>query len=273
MQNKRITFYLGSTGLPTWLIKGIHQQVKPFVGSVTLIKVQSLQQVDVKDYLSAMTLGFQPFELCQLVLAGEDTEQYQSQLINFLQTDCFVIETPATNASTTSNNSLFQIQCFDIEKELNNFTKLYTALFFKQKDTEPKDQLIQKQYCLKRLSQLTQNQDSQAIEEALKKREALSSTAMANGIALPHLLNAAIDKPQLIILTTNTPLDWGSNFPPVTHIIAVMLPIDASKPTLLAVRHLATALVNSDINQFICQHKHHSELQAIITCFLKLDKF
>lgn len=116
MQNKRITFYLGSTGLPIWLIKGIHQQVKPFVGSVNLIKVQSLQQVDVKDYLSAMTLAFHPFELCQLVLTGENAEQYQSQLINFLQTDCFVIETPATNASTTSNNSLFQIQCFDIEK-------------------------------------------------------------------------------------------------------------------------------------------------------------
>ncbi|MCF7354977.1 PTS sugar transporter subunit IIA [Vibrio sp. CK2-1] len=267
MQNKRITFYLGSTGLPTWLIKGIHQQVKAFVGSVTLIKVQSLQQVDVKDYLSAMTLAFHPFELCQLVLTGEDAEQYQSQLITFLQTDCFVIETQASSSPTSSNNSLFQIQCFDIEKELNNFTKLYTALY-----TEQKDQLIQKQYCLKRLSQLTQNQDSQALEEALKKREALSSTAMNNGVALPHLLNAAIDKPQLIILTTNTPVDWGSNFPSVTHIIALMIPIDASKQTLLAVRYLAMALVNSEINQFICQHKHHSELQAIITCFMKLDK-
>lgn len=272
MQNKRITFYLGSTGLPTWLIKGIHQQVKPFVGSVTLIKVQSLQQVDVKDYLSAMTLAFHPFELCQLVLAGEDTEQYQAQLITFLQTDCFVIETQTTSAPTTSNNSLFQIQCFDIEKELNNFTKLYTALYTEQKTADQKDQLIQKQYCLKRLSQLTQNQDSHALEEALKKREALSSTAMNNGVALPHLLNAAIDKPQLIIFTSNTPLDWGSNFPPVTHIIALMLPIDASKQTLLTVRHLAMALVNSEVNQFICQHRHHSELQAIITCFMKLDK-
>ncbi|GLT14504.1 PTS sugar transporter subunit IIA [Vibrio algivorus] len=267
MQNKRITFYLGSTGLPTWLIKGIHQQVKSFTGSVTLVKVQSLQQVDVKDYLSAMTLAFHPFELCQLVLTGENAEQYQLPLITFLQTDCFIIETQAINLPTTSNNSLFQIQCLDIEKEINNFTKLYTALY-----TEPTDQLIQKQYCLKRLSQLTQNQDRQAIEEALKKREALSSTAMNNGVALPHLLNAAIDKPQLIILTTNTPLNWGSHFPPVTHIIALMLPTDANKQTLLAVRHLAMALVNSEINQFICQHRHHSELQAIITCFMKLDK-
>lgn len=267
MQNKRITFYLGSTGLPTWLIKGIHQQVKPFIGSVTLVKVQSLQVVDVKDYLSAMTLAFNPFELCQLVLSGEDVEQYQARLVAFLQTDCFVIETQTLNISVASNNSLFQIQCFNIEKEINSFTKLYTALH-----TEKKDSLIQKQYCLKRLSQLTQSQNNQVIEEALKKRESISSTAMNNGIALPHLLNAAIDKPQLIILTTNTPLDWGSHFPPVTHIIALMLPIDASKQMLLAVRHLAMTLVNSEINQFICQHRHHSELQAIITCYMKLDK-
>ncbi|MFH0265219.1 PTS sugar transporter subunit IIA [Vibrio rumoiensis] len=267
MQSKRISFYLGSTGLPTWLIKGIHQQLKSFTGKAALVKVQSLQQVDVKDYLSAMTLAFHPFELCQLVLTGKDAELFQPVLITFLQQDCFVIETNQNNATSRSNNSLFQIQCFDIEKEVANFTKLYSALY-----NETDESLIQKKYCLKRLSQLTQSQNAPAIEEALKNREALSSTAMANGVALPHLLNAAIDKPQIVILTTDTPINWGNHFPFVTHIIALMLPIQSDKQVLLAVRHLATALVNSEINQFICQHKHHSELQAIITCFMKLDK-
>lgn len=266
MQNKRITFYLGSTGLPTWLIKGIHQQLTSFLGTASLLKVQSLQQVNVKDYLNAMTLAFHPFELCQLVLTGKDAEQYQSQIITFLQQDCFVIETTENHSISTTNNSLFQIQCVDIEKELINFTKLYSAL-----ENDKAESLIQKKYCLKKLSRLTQSQNAQAIEEALIKREMLSSTAMVNGVALPHLLNPAIGKPQILILTTDTQINWGNHFPPVTHIIALMLPIQTNKQMLLAVRHLATALINPDMNTFICQHKHHSELQAIITCLMKLD--
>ncbi|MFV0575408.1 MAG: PTS sugar transporter subunit IIA [Vibrio sp.] len=277
---QRITFFLGADGLPSWLIKSIHQQVFRFQGQVELVKVQSLQSVNIKDYLTAMTLAFSPFELCQIVINGntadlESEREYAKQLRLFLHQHCFVIEPLRIKADsinkTASVNSLFQMQVCNIDATLQRFIKLYQSISKQAlKPDDPQD-LVIKQFCLQKIAHLAQSKDDEVIEHKLNKREIISSTGMRNGVAVPHILCDEISQPKVIILTSSEPVHWGSKFGDVTHIIAILLPKTAPSNAFLAVRNLVMAFVNPEMNQFICQHQDESELCAIITSLMKLD--
>lgn len=271
MQTRRVTFYLGPTGLPSWLIKSIHQQCKHFSGETCLVKVQTLQHVDVKDYLNVLTLAFHPFDLCQIVIRGDDEQTLQTQaesLKHFLQQECLVLDSETIQSSNKPSNwGLFQAQVFDIEKELASFLKLY-SLINQSSDSAQ----IEKKFCLRWIAKLAQSEDAECLEQQLNQREALSSTAMKGGVALPHVMTEAVTIPQILILTNPQPLDWGSAFGPVTHIIALLIPKNANPQTLYAVRDLATQLIKQPMNEFICQHHTPLELQAIISCLMKLER-
>ncbi len=270
MHTRRITFYLGSTGLPSWLLKSIHQQVKPSHSDVSLIKVQTLQQVNVKDYLNVLTLAFHPFELCQLVLSSEDQNLLEQQVVGLkthLQQECLVLDSDTIQSTRKiSNLGLFNAQVFDIERELASFLKLYSLIC---RSGDP--QLAEKKFCLRWIAKFAQSDSPEQLEQELYRREALSSTGMQSGLALPHVMSDTVSTPQIMILTSPVAIDWLSPFGPVTHIIALLLPINANKETLMAVRHLATPFIKPEVNEFICQHYTPLELQAIVSCLMKLE--
>lgn len=284
MQTRRITFYLGEAGLPSWLIKGIHQQVKAFDGDVTLIKVQSLQSVNIQDYFNIMQLAFQPFELCQLVLRGNcasPTFTSQVHKLNlFLQNECLVLNASTSIQEHSQDNTsaqaqdnkpskmgLFHTQLFHIDKALTNFLKLYSLVKQSEDDTG-----AEKQFCLRWIAKFAQTTDPIQLEQQLNQREQLSSTGMKGGIALPHIISDTVTTPQLIILTQHNHIDWLSSFGPVTHVIALLIPKPPSADALLAVRHLVTTLIKPEVCEFICQHDNQLELQAILTCFMQLSE-
>lgn len=263
MQTKRITFFLGAEGLPSWLIKSIHNQLIAFNGRAVLLKIQTLQQVDVKDYLDAMTLAFQPFDLCQIILFGSQADIFESRVKQALVKDCFLIDKNAKTAPQHLNFDNFHFQFFNITNELAAFHRLVHSVSQQTKEAE-----IEKTFVLQWLAKHTNHIQPKALKEQLTQRESISSTGMQDYIAFPHIISDIVTKPQLICITTEKPIPWHSHFGSVTHIIGLVLPKPGQKEALCGVRNLAMKLVNKDFRQFITQHHTSAELQVILSCLM-----
>ncbi|OEF23267.1 PTS sugar transporter subunit IIA [Vibrio rumoiensis] len=266
MHSKRLTFFLGADGLPSWLIKSIHNQLIDFDGSVTLLKIQTLQEVNVKDYLDAMTLAFQPFDLCQLILCGPKMDDFERRLNQCLPDNCFIVDKNTSTAPTHLNFDTFHFQFCHIEKQLNAFNRFVQSV---SQPTESSVNEKEKTYVLKWLAKQANYANREIIETQLKQRESMSSTGMKNGIAFPHIVSEGVTDPQLFCVTTTTPIQWGSNFGPVTHIMCLILPKPFQKEAFLGVKNLASKLVNEDFQQFITQQNTGAELQVILSCLME----
>ncbi|WP_218619105.1 PTS sugar transporter subunit IIA [Vibrio algicola] len=262
----RVTFYLGQVGLPAWLIKGIHQQIRGFEGYSELIKVHTLQRVNVQQYLSALTFAFQPFDLCEITLCGKQAETYAATLRLYLQQDCFLLESPSSAQPQGSQNlhsSSFQFHHDIIQDQLEAFIRLYRLMTPSEDDSK-----AEKSYILQRIAKIASLENYKAIETQLAQREQVSSTGMQGGVALPHVITESVSQPKLICLTSHTPINWQSKHGLVTHVVALLLPKPCSNNAILAVRNLAVSLIDIEKNQFISAHHNPCELQAILTCLM-----
>ncbi|HBV76967.1 MULTISPECIES: PTS sugar transporter subunit IIA [Vibrio] len=265
MQTKRITFFLGAEGLPSWLIKFIHNQLMAFNGSATLLKIQTLQQVNVRDYLNAMTLAFQPFDLCQIILCGSKADIFESMVKRTLVEDCFLIEKNTKTTPQHLNFDNFYFQFFNITNELAAFNRLLHSVSLNE---QTKNIEIEKAFVLQWVAKHANHMQQKNLREQLIQRESISSTGMQDGIAFPHILSDRVKKPQLICITTDKPIQWHSTMGSVTHIIGLVLPKPCQTEALSGVRNLATKLVNEDFRLFITQHHTSAELQVILSCLM-----
>lgn len=265
----RVTFYLGQSGLPAWLIKGIHQQVRGFEGDSELIKVHSLQRVNVRQYLNALTFAFQPDDLCQIILTGDKAQSYALLLKGYLQQHCTLLEEKSflkPNDDLVHNQkpekSHFKFHYFPIAEKMNRLDRYRDIVFYKQVSK------VNKAHIIKRIAKIASIKNHKKIQSQLEQREQLSSTGMQTGIALPHIISEYVSQPTMICLTSNTAIDWQSPHGAITHIITLLLPKPCNKEAVLAIRHLVVNLMTPEKRRFLTEHHTAKELQAILTCFM-----
>lgn len=269
MTTVRVTFYLGQSGLPAWLIKGIHQQVREFEGESELIKVHSLQRVNVRQYLNALTFAFQPDDLCQIILTGDKAQNYAFLLKAYLQKHCTLLEEKSFSEPSYDpllgqkpDKTHFKFDYIYIPEKMNRLDSYRKMAFTKQASKVNKASII------KRIAKIASIKNHKKIEPQLEQREQLSSTGMQAGIALPHIISEYISQPTMVCLTSNTAIDWHSPHGPVTHIITLLLPKPCNKEAVLSIRHLVVNLMSPEKKLFITEHHTAKELQAILTCFM-----
>lgn len=79
--------------------------------------------------------------------------------------------------------------------------------------------------------------------EHLLAREKLGSTALGQGVAVPHARLAGIDSPMTAVMRLQTPLDLGApDHLPVTLLIFTLVPQTATQAHLTALAELAEML-------------------------------
>lgn len=266
MSTIRITLYLGESGLTAWLIKGINHRLRDIQGAAELIKIDTLQRVNVQHQLAALSLAFKPFDLCQIFLIGENLQTQVDALKLYLQQYCVLVAdtyTATLHSSSPIPHDNFQFHHFSVPNKMSAKHRYHVMPFAKDAT------IVDKARILKLIAKMASIKHYKKIELQLIQREQLSSTDMAGGIALPHIVSEYIDQPMMICLTSKTAVDWQSAHRGVTHIVALLLPKPCTKEAILAVRHLAVNLLNADKKQFITYHYMGHQLQAILTCFMQ----
>jgi PTS system nitrogen regulatory IIA component len=108
-----------------------------------------------------------------------------------------------------------------------------------------------KKHILEELSKLAEkelNISSRDILENLIKREKLGSTAVGNGIAIPHATDDSIKKPKGFIAILTSGLDFNANDDqPVDIIFLLLAPSNKGSQHLQALASVSRLLRNSEL--------------------------
>ncbi|MGB2080126.1 MAG: PTS sugar transporter subunit IIA, partial [Vibrio sp.] len=142
---------------------------------------------------------------------------------------------------------------------------------------DPQADLAQRQYAIKefllqQIAQAAPTENPALLKEQLRARELRSATTMKSGVALPHTISSAVEKPALVAIALDENIDWGGVFGPVSHIIAMLLPANPQPFHTSAFRALSLSFLNHKTGEFICEHKTSEELHAILHCLMKVPK-
>ena len=108
--------------------------------------------------------------------------------------------------------------------------------------------------------------DSRILLEALTKREKLGSTAVGNGIAIPHANCPDIDKPKVFVALLSNSLDFNANDDqPVDIIFLLLAPYNSGSEHLQALALVSRLLRNKELTTKLRGCKNTESAFAVIS--------
>ena len=108
--------------------------------------------------------------------------------------------------------------------------------------------------------------DSQSLLESLIKREKLGSTAVGNGIAIPHANCPNIDKPKVFVALLSNGLDFNANDDQFVDIIFLLLaPENCGSEYLQALALVSRLLRNKEMTTKLRGCKKTESAFAVIS--------
>ena len=108
--------------------------------------------------------------------------------------------------------------------------------------------------------------DSRILLEALTKREKLGSTAVGNGIAIPHANCPDIDKPKVFVALLSNSLDFNANDDqPVDIIFLLLAPDTSGSEHLQALALVSRLLRNKELTTKLRGCKNTESAFAVIS--------
>ena len=108
--------------------------------------------------------------------------------------------------------------------------------------------------------------DSQSLLESLIKSEKLGSTAVGNGIAIPHANCPNIDKPKVFVALLSNGLDFNANDNQLVDIIFLLLaPENSGSEHLQALALVSRLLRNKELTTKLRGCKKTESAFAVIT--------
>ncbi len=108
--------------------------------------------------------------------------------------------------------------------------------------------------------------NSRMLLEALIKREKLGSTAVGNGIAIPHVNCPDIDKPKVFVALLSNSLDFNANDDqPVDIIFLLLAPDNSGSEHLQALALVSRLLRNKELTTKLRGCKNTESAFAVIS--------
>jgi fructose PTS system EIIA component len=108
---------------------------------------------------------------------------------------------------------------------------------------------------------------AEAVVEGLKAREEESTTGFQEGFAIPHTQVDEVKKPAIIIVRTETGIEWESfDGKPAFFFLSLLIPkSEAGTTHLQALSALSRALINEEIRQAMLTATTEIELAHIVS--------
>ncbi|MGF1688581.1 PTS sugar transporter subunit IIA [Photobacterium japonica] len=252
---RRITFLIGHDGLPAWALNRLKVLGGYFCSMVVMRNVSQRKMADVSSPMRVMALGTRPADLCQLLIEGADAELAAIVLTDFIAEHGLLVQGGRRHVPSSQVAHALALP----------FACQWHAVPF---STVPESGVtLEKRVLLSVMADCVAAREvasNTTLLEQLLAREAVSSTCMGNGIALPHVISPAVTCPHVVCMTLTQPLDWGSNRGPVTRIIGLVLPHPPQRPHLMAFSAFSQALLDPAFCDILVDNDQPDVLDAII---------
>ncbi|MDC1087105.1 PTS sugar transporter subunit IIA [Alphaproteobacteria bacterium] len=110
------------------------------------------------------------------------------------------------------------------------------------------------------------NVDERVLLENLTKREKLGSTAVGNGIAIPHANVSKIEKPKVLVATLSKGLNfYAIDEQPVDVIFLLLAPNEKSSEHLQALALISRLLRNNELTSKLRGCKNAESAMMVLT--------
>ncbi|MGE6632259.1 PTS sugar transporter subunit IIA [Bacillus sp. NPDC077027] len=105
------------------------------------------------------------------------------------------------------------------------------------------------------------------VSQGLAERESLSTTGFQDGFAIPHTQTDAITKPALVIIRTETGIEWDAfDGKPCFFFLSLLIPKNEAGTThLQALSTLSRGLMDEAKRQKLLEARTNEEMLAVLT--------
>tara|TARA_R110001583_G_scaffold112917_4_gene263117 strand:- start:4676 stop:5467 length:792 start_codon:yes stop_codon:yes gene_type:complete len=258
---RRITFIIEDEGFATWKIKRLKTLSDFFRSVVILQNITIGETTNTAHMLEILSIGCKRNDLCQLRIEGSDAELACMVLTDFIDEQFTIVNTSHKKNENKSNSIIANHPTFYLPFNMN-----YSFDFIQIQTGIEKNDLILK------LSQSFNSYSPEVVFDALLKREAISSTGIGNGIAIPHVMVEGISQPAISVLCLDKKIDWETSLGQVKMIIAMLIPAPVSMDVMKAMTQATRALIDPIKCDLLTTSVEPEAIKAILFHFMASSK-
>lgn len=110
-----------------------------------------------------------------------------------------------------------------------------------------------------------QKKDLKSLEKQLLDREALGSTGIGNGVAVPHVKGKEIKQISLVLARSKAAIQFQAiDGRPVQTFFLILAPQDQPEQHIKALRWVSSLARNSDFRRFVLLAKGEKEIRDLL---------
>jgi PTS system nitrogen regulatory IIA component len=103
------------------------------------------------------------------------------------------------------------------------------------------------------------------LHKRLLEREAMGSTGLGNGVAVPHVKSEGVDKVVLVLARCKKGLEWHAIDGRAVHVLFLLVsPADEPETHLQCLRWIATLARNVDFRRFLLDAKDGKAMRDLL---------
>ncbi|EGA70238.1 PTS system nitrogen regulatory IIA component [Vibrio sinaloensis DSM 21326] len=249
MNEYQITFLVEDSDASAHIAQPLRKLAKKFKSSIQIINITRNRSAELTKSVALMQVGLVQGDLCQITAIGVDAELA-----------CFVLKDVVAEYYTLIGSQInyeFSNQLAERLPQLSPASK--TQWYYAKAHTE-----LTKFECLKGLAQLIHPGHPDELLLAFIKREERSSTSVAPGLALPHVMFDNIDHIAIAVIASDNPIDWASKMGKVHLSIALVMPSKPNREQIIAATNLTRNLLCDQISHRLLLTRSSVDLQAIL---------
>ena len=106
---------------------------------------------------------------------------------------------------------------------------------------------------------------TKSLHQRLRDREAIGSTGLGNGVAVPHVKGDEVDKPVLVLARSKQGLDWQAiDGRPVHVLFLLATPRAEPEVHLQCLRWIATLARSADFRRFLIDARDEAAMRDLL---------
>ncbi|NIY82514.1 PTS sugar transporter subunit IIA [Vibrio hepatarius] len=249
MNEYQITFFVENTNASAHVVQPLNRVATKFKSTLHIVNITQNRVAELTKSVAIFQAGLRQGDLCQITAIGIDAELA-----------CFVIkDIIAEHFTVVGSNINYEFSSQLAERLPQICPPCEIKWHYAKAHTE-----LTKFECLKGLAQLIHPIYPDELLLAFIKREERSSTCVAPGIALPHVMYAGVEHISIAVIANDQPMDWSSKMGEVHLAIALVMPDKPTREQIIAATNLTRNLLTDQMADRLLLTKSSVDLQALL---------